>query len=132
MNDNEDIWILDISLITTGLFIISLIISMSVIYNEKLNRLNKPAFYTSDESAKITLGNKWFILILSLVFLYINYESVRLAKQKGSDCTLLNLQVLASILALIAAFIALYVTSESVGGGDSLDILDIEEENPEL
>ena len=78
---------------------------------------------------KISISNKWLVVVLSIVFLYINYISTNREKEKGGNTSNLNLQVIASILALIAAIIALYTTGESSDAGD-VDVVDIE--NPEL
>ncbi len=128
-DDNSGLVLLDASLIGTGLFIVSLFISMSIIYDEKQKRLNKTRLYDDKMVPKISISNKWLVVVLSIVFLYINYISTNREKEKGGNTSNLNLQVIASILALIAAIIALYTTGESSDAGD-VDVVDIE--NPEL
>ncbi|MBQ8892231.1 MAG: hypothetical protein IJ068_05190 [Bacilli bacterium] len=85
------------------LFIISLLISLLIIYNEKLIKLNKPYFFTNHESLNITLINRILLVILGIYFVY---DAIERKKLNNTDS---NLQIIASLLALAASLVILYI-----------------------
>lgn len=108
---NRQLKIIDGQLVGCILYIISLIVSIIIIVNQRKNALNKEQFLTGEESQTIALTNKIFILFLVILFLYLNFESYRLAKDTNQDTSALELQIIASILSIAVALIGLYVVA---------------------
>lgn len=119
---NKEVKILDYQIYTSIGSIISIIISISLIYNQKLDLLNKETLFSSKNTKKITLYNRIFILILTLIFLYLNYQSREIAKDNQTELEQINLQIIASYFTVIASIIAVYVVSQNL----PYDIADIE------
>ena len=99
--------ILNIQFISTILFILSLLISLLLNYNEK-QKLNNNSIFSDSFVYYLSLFNKLLILLLSLIFLYCNYETKKISNDRDilSD---INLQIYANYLSIIAAIIILYV-----------------------
>lgn len=117
--------VLDIQMTATILFIISLLVSLSLTYNEKLKLKNMNTFYSNIEENKLAIGNRIFIVILSFVYLYIAYINIDIAKQKKEQLSPYSLQALASEITTVAAIIALYAVLISSNGVSEV-------ENPSL
>ena len=113
MNNKEEISIVNLQLFALVVALFSAIISVIITYNQKLDLENKETLYNSEELLKITYFNRILILILSLVFLYVNYKLYEISKKQGENLKSYNLQILASILTVISGAIALYVVSLS-------------------
>lgn len=108
---NRQLKIIDGQLIGCILYIISIIISIIIILNQRKSALNQEQFLTGSESQTISLANKIFILFLVIFFLYLNYESYNLAKDTNQDTSALELQIVGSILSIAVALIGLYVVA---------------------
>jgi len=108
---NRQLKIIDGQLIGCILYIISIIISIIIIINQRKSALKKEQFLTGAESQTIALANKIFILFLILLFFYLNYESYTLAKDTKQDTSALELQIVASILSTAVGLIGLYVVA---------------------
>lgn len=113
-------------MITTGIYVICLFVSLSLTYDEFLKKDNKK-LYTDKSAKKIAVTNRIVILFLTLSYLYINFTNREIAKENNSNLNFFNLQLSASTLSLIAAIIVLYVVIKS---GDYPFVSS--EENPEL
>ena len=105
----EQLFIIDGQLIGTILYILSFVATITVIVNQRKVALNKKGFLTTEESQIIITLNKIFILLLLLLFLYLDFRSKKLAKNTNQDVSSLNLQIIASIISLVPALIGLYV-----------------------
>lgn len=112
-NNKEEIKIVDIQLIAILLTIVSSIISLLLTINQKLELKNLKTLFTTKQTFKITKFNRTLILILGLIFLYVNYRLYQISKSQKEDLKPYELQISASILTVIAALIALYVVSLS-------------------
>ena len=114
-NDFKDleIKILDIQLITTILFVVSLFISILITYDEKIKLENNKGLFSNKTSQNLSLFNRIFVVILALVFIYCNYTSKKIAEYKSDETESINLQILAGLLSLIASIIVLYVSYEN-------------------
>jgi len=108
---NRQLKIIDGQLLGCVLYIVSLIVSIIIILNQRKNALNKEQFLTGEESQTIALANKIFILLLIILFLYLNYEAFSLAEDTKQDTSALELQILGSILSIAVALIGLYVVA---------------------
>jgi len=109
----EQLFIIDGQLIASILYILSFKLSfvatIIVIINQRKLALNKKGFLTVEESQIIITLNKIFILLLLLLFVYLNYKSIKLAENTNQNTNSLNLQMISSIISLVPALIGLYV-----------------------
>ena len=109
----EEIKTIDIQLVALVFTVITAIISIIITYNQKLELEGKETLFTPNESLKITLFNRKFILLLSFVFLYVNYKLFTISKEENEDLKPYKLQLVASIFIIVSGLIALYVVSLS-------------------
>ena len=108
---NQQLFIIDGQLVGCILYILSLIVSIVIIVNQRKRALNQEEFLTNEESQIIALINKVFIVLLILWFLYLNYKSYQLAKDTNQSTSSLKAQIFASFLSLAAGLITLYVVA---------------------
>ena len=120
----EEVRIINVQLITLFVSLFSLLLSIIITYNQKLSLENKDEILGTDDLFKITLFNRVLIVVISLIFLYVNYKLYEISKYEGEDLKSYELQIVASIITVVAGLIALYVVSLSTGN-DTVDI-----ENP--
>lgn len=106
---NQQLSIIDGQLLGCILYIVSLVVSIIIILDQRKQALNQESFLTPEESQTIALLNKIFILALILWFLYLNYKAKNLATDTEQDESALELQIIASFISLIPALIGLYV-----------------------
>ncbi len=107
--------LLDLQLIATIVYIGSLIISIFLTYNDKMDVLNLNKIFTEKQNRNLSIFNRFLVVILTFVFLYASYETRRLAKIKGEKLDNFNLQVMASEISLVSTLIVLYVVIKSQG-----------------
>lgn len=106
---DQQLFIIDGQLIGCLLYIISLVISITIILDQRKKALRKEGYLTISESQTLALLNKIFILALILFFLYLNYKAKALSDQTGQDSSSLEKQIIASFISIIPALIGLYV-----------------------
>lgn len=103
--------ILNGQLLNSILSIIGIIISITIIIDQKEKANNKKGFLSDNESQNIAIITK---LIFSFVVFYslnLNYESLDLSKNTNQETSSLKLQIGASYLSIIVALIGLYVAT---------------------
>lgn len=110
--NNKEKKLLEQQLLTTVIYVFTLFISISLTYNDILNLDNKK-IYSDELAEKIGISNRAIALILTLSYLYINYQNREIAKEKKKDLRFANLQLTAGSLSTIAAVIVLYVVINS-------------------
>ena len=119
MNEQElqkdQLFIIDGQLIGSILYVLSFVATITVIINQRKVALNEKGFLTPEESQIIITLNKIFILLLLLLFVYLNFKSKKLAQNTNQNTESLNLQIIASIISLIPALIGLYVVITDFG-----------------
>lgn len=113
----KEIDIINIQLFTLFISLFSLVLSILITYYQKLKLENKDSI-DSNTLYKITLFNRILILIVSIVFLYVNYTFYVISKDEGEDLKSYKLQIVASVLTVVASLIALYVVSLSTKDTD--------------
>lgn len=109
----EQLKSLNYQIITTLLFIISLVISILLTYDQKLELLQKKRIFSETFDKYLNLFNRIFALIIIIFILYINYRDYEIGKQKSTNSAPLKHQIYASILSVISAIIVLYVVLEN-------------------
>ena len=113
MKQKEELNAINIQLYTLVIVLVSTIISIITTYNQKLELENKETLFNSKESLKITLFNRKLIVVIALIFFYVNIKLYNISKKEGEDLKPYNLQIIASIFTIISGLIALYVVSLS-------------------
>lgn len=110
--NNKEKKLLEQQMITTIIYLLTLFISLSLTYNDILN-LDDKYIYNDELAEKIGITNRTIVLVLTLSYLYINYQNREIVKSKKKDLKFSNLQLTASSLSTIAAIIVLYVVISS-------------------
>lgn len=109
MNDKENI-LLDIQIWATVGFVLASLISIVLTYNQKLDKTKQKGFLSKSQERDLIIFNRLFSLLLVSIFLYVNYESLIIAKAKNKKLSTEIEQVIAGILTLIAALFAMDVS----------------------
>ena len=122
---SEEIKYINYQIIGLCISLITTMIAIIITYNQKLNLEKKKVLFKSKKSLKITKINRIVILLVSILFLYINYRLYKISKEQGEDLTSYTLQIVASILVVISGIIALYIVSLS----NTETIADVENPN---
>lgn len=120
----KEIQILNLQLTATFFFIISLIVSMILTYDEKLKILGI-RFFSNKQALRIALFNRILIVILALSFVYGNYVSEKIAEARGTKTKSLKLQLFSGELSLLSAIIVLYIVYKNQQNAD-FDVADTE------
>lgn len=118
--NNEEIKLVNGQLIGTLLFILSLIVSLIITYNEKLQKENKKPFLTNEEAINLALINRILVVFLGAYFVYDAFRRKILAKENTNDNNnnnnnnnfndlTANLQITASWFAFISSVIILFI-----------------------
>jgi len=92
------------------LFIFTLIVSLTLTYNQILIHEKKRPLYSDKTSDDILKLNRTLSLLLALGFLYINYIDKGIKEEHNLDLKSANLQIDAGLLSVTAAIIVLYVS----------------------
>ena len=82
-NNNNEVKLLEIQIIASVLYIASLGISILLTYNDKQMTLKKKPPLTNKQAANLSIFNRVFIVVLTIVFLYTTYQSRENAKSKN-------------------------------------------------
>ena len=114
MNNNEkEIKVVNIQFYALIVTLITSLISIIITYNQKRELKGKEAIFSGKEIYNLTVFNRITILIISIIFLYVNYTLYQISKEQNEDLKPYKLQLIASILVIISGIIALYVVSLS-------------------
>lgn len=104
--------IIDGQMTASALYILFLIVSISLTYNEKLELLNKKLLYTRKQASTIAIFNRLLALGIVLYFLYATGELIKITEANNADSSGLRTQMIASELSVLAAIIVLYVVTK--------------------
>lgn len=108
--NNKKINFLNIQLLATIGFIVALLLSYLLSYDKKLSLENKKRLFNSKDAQNLALLQTLLLLIVSLTFLYLNYNQYKLSKDTNSnDQNDFLLQIETSIFAIISAIIGIYI-----------------------
>ena len=78
----KEIQLLNINMSATGIFILTIVISTLLTYNDKLKLQNKKPFLKKKSADKILIINRLVLLIIAFIYLYTSYEDYKLSKIK--------------------------------------------------
>lgn len=114
MNSNKkETQLLYIQMYGSILFIITIIVSTILTYNNIKKNTNEKKIFSEYTENEINLTNRIVITILVIIFTYINYCFYQINKQKNKS-NLSKQELIASILTLISGFILLNTTIKSI------------------
>lgn len=100
--------VIDIQIVTSFLFILTLIVSIFLNINERNKILYNEPFLTDEQADAILKTNRIVILGLFFVFLSLAFRNKEIDQIKNEDLTADNLEIIVSILAIIGGLIVLY------------------------
>lgn len=103
--------LLTIQLIAAIGFLLTVFISIILTYDKILSLSGKPRLFSDEEARKISYFNSILIIIVVLIYLYVGYGNIQVAKQEGRETTNLYLQEFNSGLAFLAALIGYYIVT---------------------
>lgn len=121
-NNQEEIKTVELQLGTLFFSLLSVIISILLTYNQKLEIKNQDTLFNTKDTFRLTKFNRRLIVVVSIIFLYVNYKLYEISKKEGEDLKPYQLQILASLITIISALITLYVVSLS----NKEEVVDIE------
>lgn len=107
--------LLDLQIITTLVYIGSLILSIYITYNDKVTIANGKGFLSKKQNQNISIFNRTLVVVLTLIYLYISYENRKIIEKKKGDRNAASLQVFASEISLVSTIIVLYVILKTSG-----------------
>ncbi|MBE6138150.1 MAG: hypothetical protein E7173_00205 [Firmicutes bacterium] len=116
---------INVQIIASIISIGTVLISILLLYNQKLEMEEKEPILNATQTQKLSTFNRTLILIIVIVFLIINFLLYKISKEEGEDLKPYNLQLVASVLTVIASGIALYVVLQAREGKQISDV-----ENP--
>lgn len=109
MKNEKEIELLNIDIATALMFIMTIIISIYLTYENRQDLLNRKRILNKKDDQYILLFNRLLVLIIVLIILYDNIEGYEIAKEKNKDLKPFKIQIFASILTVITALLVLYV-----------------------
>lgn len=124
-NEEKEIIAIYAQIIVSAISVIEIIVSILLLYNEKLEIKGEKTLFNAEQTQKISVFNRTFILVTAIIFLIINYALYKISKEQGKNLKPYELQIVASYLTIIAAIIALYIVLNPTNEGQVVDV-----ENP--
>ena len=109
----KELKLLNYQIFTSILFIISILISIVLTYDEKQGLLKNQRLFSEQFDKRLNLFNRLLALFVIAFILYINYATYKIKQQKSSNLAPFRHQIYASIFSLISAIIVLYVVIEN-------------------
>lgn len=106
----SEINLLTFNLILTAVYVISLIFSIILTYNDELIKMNKKPLFNLKKEKLFIFDNRILISILTFGFLFINIKIDTMVRKRHLDSKNYDLQVLAGTLTFISVIIVLYVS----------------------
>lgn len=107
----QQIDLLTLQLIAATGFLLTVVISIMLTYDKILSLSDQPRLFSDEEARKLSYFNSVLIIIVVLIYLYVGYGNIQIAKQEKKDTTNLYLQEFNSSLALLAALVGYYIVT---------------------
>ena len=110
----------------SALFLLTLIVSLSLSYNELLKHQKQQPLYTKDAEESVLVINRILAFLIAFGFLLINIKDKKIKQNYNQgNMKIADLQIDASVITLIATIIVLYVAVSGRNGSTEI-------ENPEV
>lgn len=113
----QQIELLTIQLIAAMGFLLTVVISIILTYDKILSLSGEPRLFSDEEARKLSYFNSILIIIVVLIYLYVGYGNIQVAKQEGKKTTNLYLQEFNSGLAFLAAIVGYYIVTHDSSNG---------------
>lgn len=110
---NKEVKVINYQILLSIILILEIIVSIVLNYNTALDLEGKRPLFSKKETLFISKYRNVVIVIVSILFLYLNYINRNIAKEKKENLKSYDLQILASYLTITASFIVLYVVINS-------------------
>ena len=107
---DKDNKLINLNILSSILFIIGSLVSLSITINEKRNINNQKNIYSNSEALNISFYNRILILVAVLISLYVGYNNFKDEKKGTSGKYKSSLLLTTNILTVIGALIILYVS----------------------
>ena len=108
MNKENKEYLLDLNILSSILFIVTILVSIFLTVNEK-NKLNNKTCLDNTSSKNISIINKCFAIFIIFLFLYTSLVDYQDKKERGNETIYSKLQITSNVLILVSSFISLYV-----------------------
>ena len=105
-NEND---LINLNILSSIIFIIGSLVSLSITINQKQKINNKKNIYTNEEALNISFYNRILILIAVLISLYVGYNNYKNEKDDDIAKYKSSLLLTTNILTVISAITILYV-----------------------
>ena len=122
--NEEELKLINGQIIGIIFFIVTLIVSLLLTYNEKLQRENKPPLFTNKKALDIAFINRLIVVLLGLYFLYTSYKRKDLGNNNLNNY--INLNIIPSWLVFLASAIVFYIVFLNYNN-PNFDVPEIEE-----
>lgn len=122
--NEEELKLINGQIIGIIFFIVTLIVSLLLTYNEKLQKENKTSLFTNKKALDIAFLNRLIVVLLGLYFLYTSYKRKDLGNNNLNNY--INLEIIASWLAFLASAIVFYIVFLNYNN-PNFDVSEIEE-----
>lgn len=106
---NKKIKFINLQMLAIIGFIIALLISYLLGYDKKMSLEDKKRLFSNKEAQNLAVFQTILVFIVTLCFLYINYNQYKISKEEKQDSTDFILQIETSIFAIISSIIGLYI-----------------------
>lgn len=113
----QQVELLTIQLIAAMGFLLTVVISIILTYDKILSLSGEPRLFSDEEARKLSYFNSILIIIVVLIYLYVGYGNIQIAKQEGKKTTNLYLQEFNSGLAFLAAIVGYYIVTHDSSNG---------------
>lgn len=110
MKKADNTKLIDLSILSSIIFIIASIVSLTITINEKRNITNDKTFYTNKEALNISFYNRIIFLVAVLISLYVGYNNYKNEEDNTTGKYKSSLLLSTNVLTLIGSCIILYVS----------------------
>lgn len=108
--NNNNNKLINLSILSSILFIIGSLVSLSITIDEKRNINNQKKIYSNNEALNISFNNRILILVAVLISLYVGYSNYKSEDNNTRAKYKSSLLLTTNILTLIGSIIILYVS----------------------
>lgn len=109
-NNKEDTTLINLSLISSIVFILASLVSLVITFDERGNLIGGKKFLTNKQALNISFYNRIVILVAVLVSLYVGYKNYENEDNSASGKYKNGLLLSTNVLTLIGSLIILYVS----------------------
>lgn len=109
MKNTTDTHLIDLNLISSIIFILASLVSLTLTFDEKNRVQNKKTNFTKQQALDISFYNRIVILIAVLISLYVGYKNYKNEQDNTIGKYKSTLLLSTNVLTIISATIILYV-----------------------